>query len=119
MISKEQYELMSIAVNGIKSNRIQDAALDPIRKYLCVYDYIDTYTTSGVKKMPYLYGLNEDGLLEKQKYEKSEERIRAKAAKKTSEKALEKRRFVRDIVAGTIGGLIVLFVQLIVELIIK
>lgn len=107
MITEEQYHLMVSAEDGVKSRDYAIGTFDSIREYLCVYEWIDTYTTRGVVKKPYMYGLNDDGLNEKRLYEKKRDNHSKKTAKERSPKlSLNKLSISEQVIATVIGGCI-------------
>ena len=111
MITEEQYKLMVLADNGIKHKDVAYGTFDPIKEYLCPYEYIDTTTTKGVEQRPYIYGLNDDGLNEKRRYEQLRDKHTKKAAKeRTPKMRLNKVSIGEQIISAVIGGCIVAFI---------
>lgn len=115
MITEEQYKLMLLAEKGVKHKDYAYGTFDKIKEYLYASDYMEVRTTSGVRFCPTRYDLNEEGISQKEMFEKNRDR----AANKSANRARYKRplgNYLRDLSIAVFGGVIVLIIQAIIKL---
>ena len=115
MITEAQYKLLVLAENGIDAKEYASGQFNSIKEYLYESEHMEVRTTIGMKFVPQKYDLNEEGISQKEMFEKNRERTANKSANRARYKG-PLRNYLRDLSIAAMGGVIVLIVQTFIKL---